>query len=101
MKKQKLYFAPHAIDLIFNFKPRFSLNEIDEFWGPLLCCLSEVRLVRYLKPEKNIILKVFSSSNPNAIHLLEANADKISWLHLSINPNAIHLLKANPHKIDK
>ena len=27
--------------------------------------------------------------NPNAIHLLEANQNKIHWQHLSSNPNAI------------
>jgi len=40
------------------------------------------------------------SSNPNAIHLLESNQDKINWSNLSKNPSAIHLLKANQHKID-
>ena len=39
----------------------------------------------------------YLSENPNAIHLLEANQDKID---LSQNPNAIHLLEANPHKIN-
>jgi hypothetical protein len=33
------------------------------------------------------------SCNPNAIHLLEANPDKINWNILSRNPNAIHLLE--------
>ena len=37
--------------------------------------------------------------NPNAIHLLEANQDKIDWFYLSHNPNAIHLLEANQDKI--
>jgi hypothetical protein len=37
--------------------------------------------------------------NPNAIHLLEQNPDKIEWDYLSLNPNAIHLLEANPEKI--
>jgi len=40
------------------------------------------------------------SLNPNAIHLLEANQDKIDWGNLSENPNAIHLLEANPDKIE-
>jgi hypothetical protein len=31
------------------------------------------------------------SSNPNAIHILEKNLDKVSWMSLSLNPNAIHL----------
>lgn len=36
----------------------------------------------------------------SAIHLLEANFDKISWWKLSQNPNAIHLLEKNPDKIN-
>ena len=39
------------------------------------------------------------SENPNAIHLLEQNPDKINWSYLSDNPNAIHLLDKNPNKI--
>jgi hypothetical protein len=38
--------------------------------------------------------------NPAAIHLLEANKDKINWDRLSYNPAAIHLLKENQDKID-
>ena len=37
--------------------------------------------------------------NPNAIHLLEKNIDKIDWDYLSSNPNAIHLLEKNLDKI--
>jgi dCMP deaminase len=40
------------------------------------------------------------SSNPNAIHLLEANPDEIDWWRLCMNPNAVHILEANPDKID-
>ena len=32
------------------------------------------------------------SGNPNAIHLLEANPNKINWNKLSSNPNALHLI---------
>jgi ribosomal protein L24E len=39
------------------------------------------------------------SENPNAIHLLEQNLDKVHWDILSMNPNAIHLLEQNPDKI--
>jgi hypothetical protein len=28
------------------------------------------------------------------------DVDKINWLYLSSNPNSIHLLEANPDKID-
>ncbi len=49
-----------------------------------------------------LIAKLFwenISSNPNAIHLLEANMDKINWKELSRNSSAIHLLEANQDKI--
>ena len=39
------------------------------------------------------------SQNPNAIHLLEQNPDKIDWDYLSRNENAIHLLEQNQDKI--
>jgi len=35
----------------------------------------------------------YLSANPNAIHLLEQNMDKIDWVFLSKNSNAIHLLE--------
>ena len=58
--------------------------------------------------------------NPNAIHLIEANIDKINlsnwdiywcnrdknlhatllWGNLSLNPNALHLLKTHPEKFN-
>ena len=31
------------------------------------------------------------SFNPNAVHLLQQNLDKVNWRELSENPNAIHL----------
>ena len=40
------------------------------------------------------------STNPNAIHLIEKNLDKINWWRLSENPNAIHLLEKNLDKIE-
>ena len=39
------------------------------------------------------------SDNPSAISLLEDNKDKINWICLSSNPNAMHLFKQNPDKI--
>jgi hypothetical protein len=46
--------------------------------------------------------------NPNAIHILEKNLDKLDeesmtgrdWDYLSRNPNAIHILENNLNKID-
>jgi hypothetical protein len=37
--------------------------------------------------------------DPNAIHIFDANPEKINWNNLSENPSAIHLLEANPEKI--
>ena len=31
------------------------------------------------------------SKNPNAIHLLEANIDKINWIFLPLNPSIFKL----------
>jgi hypothetical protein len=39
------------------------------------------------------------SRNPNAIHILEKNTDKIDWFNLSRNPSAIHILEKNKDKI--
>ena len=40
------------------------------------------------------------SLNPNAIHILEQNLDKANWDYLSQNPNAIHLLEQNLDKVN-
>jgi hypothetical protein len=39
------------------------------------------------------------SGNPNAIHILEKNLDKVNWDWLSKNPNAIHILEKNVDKV--
>jgi hypothetical protein len=43
----------------------------------------------------------YLSGNPNAIHILEKNLDKldkVDWWFLSSNPNALHLLFPLDHK---
>ena len=40
------------------------------------------------------------SRNPNAIHLLEKNLDKVNWSMLSQNPNAIHILEQHLDKVN-
>ena len=40
------------------------------------------------------------SGNPNAIHIIERNLDKVDWTILSGNPNAIWLLERNIDKVD-
>ena len=37
--------------------------------------------------------------NPNAIHILEKNLDKVNWGGLSTNPNAMHILEKNLDKV--
>ena len=41
----------------------------------------------------------YLSKNPNAIHLLEQNLDKVNWYDLSGNPNSIHLLEQHLDKV--
>ena len=41
----------------------------------------------------------YLSQNPNAIHILEQNLDKVDWHNLSCNPNAIHILEQNLDKV--
>ena len=47
-----------------------------------------------------ILFMVVFLANPNAIHILEQNTEKIFWHSLSKNPNAIQLLEKNMDKID-
>ena len=41
----------------------------------------------------------YLSKNPNAIHILERNIDKICWFGLSKNQYAIHILNKNLDKV--
>ena len=40
------------------------------------------------------------SWNTAAIHILEANLDKVNWDRLSYLPEAIHILEANLDKVN-
>jgi hypothetical protein len=40
------------------------------------------------------------SGNPNGIHLMEQNLDKLNWYSLSRNSKAIHILEQNLDKVD-
>ena len=59
---------------------------------------------KFLKLRKFIsisnLMWVQLSNNPNAIHILENNLDKVNWKQLSINLNAIHILEKNLDKVD-
>jgi hypothetical protein len=84
----------------------FVMNLIDKFTAAYHHVTEKIATDEVLK--EFVGVKVLSikpdftalSENPNAIHFLEANQDKIDWEFLSLNPNAIHLLEANPEKID-
>jgi hypothetical protein len=57
----------------------------------------EYELLDWINEEK---LSWFGwSDNPNAIHVLENEPQRIRWNELSENPNAIHLLEKNPEEI--
>ena len=40
------------------------------------------------------------NSNPNAVHIIERYPEKIDWWSLSCNPNAIHLFEQHPENIN-
>jgi hypothetical protein len=42
---------------------------------------------------------VILSKNPNAIHILKNNLDKVDWNSCILNPNAIHILEQNLNKV--
>ena len=72
-------FLPHDIaDLILGFLPDY---ELLEWIDATRLCWSDL------------------SANPNAIHILKQNQDKINWYWLSRNPAAIHSLEQNKDKI--
>ena len=70
---------------------------INKFWSRLS---GNPNAVHLLEQNQDKINWTFLSGNPNAIYLLEKHQDKIDWERLSGNPNAIHLLEQNPDKID-
>lgn len=69
---------------------------------PLRGLSQNTRAVPFLAKHPELIVWEALSENPEALDILEANPDKISFSHLSRNPNprAFELLKANPSKID-
>lgn len=60
------------------------------------------RAIPFLAKHPELIVWDALSENPEAIDILEANPDKISYSYLSRNPNprALELLKEHPEKID-
>ena len=69
-------------------------------WGYLSANPNAIHL---LEKNPNKISWIWLSGNPDlsyAIPLLEKNLDKIDWYNLSMNPNAIYILKKHPMKIN-
>jgi len=77
--------------------PAKSYFEVDGICIPGLC--ANPSAIHLLEANLDKINWALLSENPAAIHLLEANPEKIVWNHLSKNPAAIHMLEANPNKI--
>ena len=41
----------------------------------------------------------YLSENPNAVHILEKNLDKVDWYGLTQNPNAVYILEQHLDKV--
>jgi hypothetical protein len=50
-------------------------------------------------PERINYMRLCSNKNPEAIRMLEQNMDEIDWPTLASNPSAIQLLEANQEKV--
>ena len=113
----------HGIDFFFNntnkliehnYDPSWDTDDYDELINyiieeGIIAICKNPNVISFINKDDPDILHIHNvvlvywdalSSNPNAIHLLEANKDKIDWSNLSKNPNAIHLLEANKHRIN-
>ena len=85
-----------------SFKPIYKLLDwidIKKINWVNLCQNSNPNAMHLLEQNQDKINWKILSENPNAIHLLEQNQDKINWKILSENPNAMHLLEQNQDKI--
>jgi hypothetical protein len=88
---------PNAISILEN-----NLNMVD--WL-VVCSNPNPKIIAFL--ERHLDLNTLSqaqwkrlSANPNAIHLLEENQDKVDWKELSKNPNAIRILQYRLDMVD-
>ena len=59
------------------------------------------KLLDWIDPNKLNWYALSESLNPNVISLLEKYPEKISWFWLSKNPNAMHILEKNQQKLDR
>jgi hypothetical protein len=95
---------PGAVDLLKKHQANVHWRELAGNPCPRAIHLLEhyvtYRPKETYKPEYSREVWDILSENPSAIHILEANPDKIDWYGLSENPRAIHLLEKNLDKID-
>jgi len=102
-----LSYNPYALSILEKNKDKINWNRFCE--GDRIKSIAGAHAISFL--ERNLdklkglvyangccveLLWHDLSCNPNAIHLLEQNQEKIDWGNLSTNMNAIHLLEQNP-----
>src|SRR5438477_129751 len=90
IKVLNVYFDKNNVEIKrkptikLKFGNKYRISEISNKFPVIIQCDNII--------DQNMNWNWFSS-NPNAIHLLERNLDKIDWDCLSENPNATHLLE--------
>ena len=97
----------YKLNILFDADLNSHLQRINMYrvrwnreWGDIRSMLSlNPNGIHLLKNNVDRIDWHYLSKNPNAIHLLEKNLDKVNWTFLSKNPNAIHLLEKNLDKV--
>jgi hypothetical protein len=94
---------PELIDkkmLSHNEHAIYLLDQTTLNWDDLCYNPNAIHLLRKNLNKISTIGWIRLSANPNAISILEQHIDKICWFKLSSNINAIHLLNQYKDKID-
>ena len=94
----KLSQNPNAIALLEKYPEKIHWGYLSQNTNPNAMHLLEKNLDKL-----DTYCWEMLSKNLNATALLEKNLDKLDrtcWSWLSENPNAMHILEKNPHKID-
>ncbi len=114
IKQKKEYFPflvrnENAINLIEDFLPSYispKEKNIKNIFSGIASNKSAIGLIEnnmYLFIEYSKNSSEFwdsLSSNPNAIHILKNNIDKVSWEKISLNPNGAELWELNPEGLN-
>jgi hypothetical protein len=90
--------SPEAIEIIDKYLYDEIYDDFPMVWNWLSSNTGAVELLK--KKYYYYIDWSQLSKNPEAIHLLKRNIDKIDWSNLSGNKNAIDILLQHPSKID-